>query len=221
MLRSWKLIGRPLWNCPIACRLHPPTSALVRPDPPLAQRRPWPNGTSQMPLRATRWGTSNSDSRFSYGIARIQPEHALGELRPGVGGQHRVSPGEPLLDFRLRRMIDAGAVVVEGAHVGELRVGTEQLRARDRRAVEAGAGYQVGERVGDELRQKVDRGLVALPAGRQVLIGDGIQFDLAGGAAASGRQVPSAAAGIADLEQPLAGQLALDVRSCSACSASC
>ena len=37
----------------------------LSPEAPLAHRRPLPNGSSQMPLSATRCGTSNSDSRSS------------------------------------------------------------------------------------------------------------------------------------------------------------
>ena len=110
MLRSWKLIGRPLCICPIAWMLQPPmnasaSTALVRPAPVLAER--------QLQDAADHEAMRHVELReplLVVGVGRIQHEHLLGELRPRVGGEHRVALREALLELELRRVVAARAV---------------------------------------------------------------------------------------------------------------
>src|SRR2546428_8153075 len=53
----------------MAWKLQPPTIALVTPLAPEAQRRPTPDGSSQMPLMEIRCGTSEEDGRVSYVVS--------------------------------------------------------------------------------------------------------------------------------------------------------
>ena len=123
--------------------------------------------------------------------------------------EQRIPLGEPLLHLELRGVIAAGAVVVEGPDVAELRERPQQLRARDRRRVEGRSREQTAERIRDECGEEIDVGLIAHAAGRKVLRRDGVELDLAGARAAARRQIPSAAAGVAAFDEPLALQLTL------------
>src|SRR5207237_7980709 len=140
---------------------------------------------------------------FVRRVGRVQAEYALGVARHRVGGQHRVAAGEALLDLDLPRVIETRAVIVERADVAELRKRPQQLRARDRRGVEAGR-QQAEERVRHELREEVDRRLIARLARRQVLRGNAVEIDLPRLSAAARGQVVAAAAGVAYFEDPCA-----------------
>ena len=66
MLRSWKLIGRPVWSWPIAWMLQPPMNASASRDARSPSGGRGRTAVSKMPLTTKRCGTSNSDSRSSY-----------------------------------------------------------------------------------------------------------------------------------------------------------
>ena len=84
-----------------------------------------------------------------------------------------------------------------------MRIGTEQLLARDRRAAEVRRHrHQVHERIRDRRAQEVGVRLVARRAGAEVLVGQRIDV-------AARRQIAAVVADICHVGDPAAGQLAL------------
>ncbi len=223
MLRSSKLTGRPLCSWPITCRLQPPIDRVdeavhvTTPLAPLAERQ-LPDGADRKSMRHVEFG----QPLFVVRVGRIQSEHALGELRPGIGAENRVAVGEPLLQLHLERVVLARAVVVERRHVAELRERPQQLRPLNRRAVEAGPGISPRNGFVTLLDEEVVRRIVAIAAGcRQVLRRDPIEVDLARLPSAAGRNVPAAAADICRPRTATGRGARAARRSSSACSGNC
>jgi len=75
---------------------------------------------------------------FNWNTCSLNLDHS-------VRREQRVAAGEPFFDLELRRVVAAGAVVVECADVPELRERTQQLRSWDRLRVEGASQQQAPE----------------------------------------------------------------------------
>ena len=124
---------------------------------------------------------------------------------------------EPLLDLELRRVVPAGAVVADwSARCRTAGTAAAAASARSLAPLKPVPGSRPRERIGhaaargsrsspDRATRLVDRYCAGMPLS-----------SISPPSAATRRQIPAAAADVADLEQPLARQLALDADRCSA-----
>src|SRR5262249_10158687 len=111
-----------------------------------------------------------------HGVGGVEKVRLPQPARIGVAREERVAGVEALLCAKLGRVEITRGVVALPGHAGELREGPKELRARRRRSVQALARNEVLERIGDVRREEVDRRLIALGTGRQVLPGDRVEI---------------------------------------------
>ena len=144
--------------------------------PPAVAERQLPDAAERDAVRRRRTPTAGSRSPLSVGFS-LNTRSV--NLRPGVGRQDGIAAREALLDLYLRRVVLARAVVVE-------RVGTLPNCGYGRRSCERAIvaplkpvpGSRSDERIRDQLREEIDRRLVAHRTRREVLHGDGVEVDL-------------------------------------------
>ena len=137
-------------------------------------------------------------------LPRVQRRHLLAELRPRVGGHDHQAVGEALVEARQHAVVAVGAAVRLDAQPVEVRVRQEQPPPCDRAAAGARVvGEEPLERVGHRLREERLGRVVADHALRPVLLRDVVdRLDQ--------RQVAAGLPEIGELDDDLAGQLALD-----------
>ena len=128
--RSVKLIGRPLWIEAMAVTVQSPTSALTT---RFASRAPAP-AAAERQLEDAREGEAvrHVGVRRRFGrpvVGEVQHVVAIGELRIGVGEEHRVALREAPFQTALQRVIARRAVVAPGLDVLVRRERPEQLLA--------------------------------------------------------------------------------------------
>ena len=112
---------------------------------------------------------------------------------------------ETLLDSHLQHVEEGAALVgVLLRDAGKLREGPQELRPRSRGAVQAHAGKQPGERIGDVGREPVDDRLVAHGERAEILSRHEVELSRQ-------IQVHRMVADIADLDHQIGCQLPLEI----------
>ena len=119
---------------------------------PAAPERQIPGRGDRQPLRHVDIAHRALDAAIVWVASSVQVGQVLGR---GEGDQSRHAVRQPLLEFRLQRMIDAVAVGGIGpADTGELRIGPQKLLARDRAASQRPGSQHAEKRIVHLLLQR-------------------------------------------------------------------